>query len=77
MTQRRSNTDIYEKSKNANLEQKSAFAEHCPDTFLHPKCALCVHKDIPDDLKEIIECWTELPESVRESIKILVRSAKQ
>jgi hypothetical protein len=69
------NTDTYENLQNVNFEQKLALPEHCLDTILHKKCALCVPKNIPDDLKELITKWPDLPENVRDAIKLLVKSA--
>ena len=41
------------------------------------KCALCVPKNLPHDLKYIINKWSALPNNVKESIKLLVRSSTQ
>lgn len=67
--------DTYEISENADFEQKLTVPEHSSDTFLHQKCALCVPKNLPDDLKQLIAKWADLPENIRESIKLLVKSA--
>ena len=68
-------TDTYENSQNTDFEQKLTVPEHCLNTFLHQKCALCVPKNLPADLKELINKWHELPENIRESITLLVKSA--
>ena len=68
-------TDTYEISQNTDFEQKLTVPEHSSDTFLHQKCALCVPKNLPGDLKELINKWSDLPENIRESIKLLVKSA--
>jgi len=69
------NTVTYEKSQNTDFEQKLTVPERSPDIFLHRKCAKCVHKILSDDLKEIIECWPHLPENIRQSIRLLIKSA--
>ena len=61
--------------QNPDFEQKFTVAEHSSDTILHQKCALCVPKNLPDDLKELISKWPSLPENIRESIRLLVKSA--
>ena len=68
-------TDTYENSQNSDLEQKLTVLKHYSDTCLHKKCALCVPKNFPDELKELIVKWPGLPENIRGSIKLLVRSA--
>ena len=68
-------TDTYENSQNTDSEQKLAVSEHCSDTFLHQKCALCVPKNLPADLKKLINKWPDLPENIRASIKLLAESA--
>jgi hypothetical protein len=75
ITQPLANTDTYEIPQDTDFEQKFTVPKHSLDTFLHQKCALCVPKNLYDDLKELINKWADLPESVREAIKLLVRSA--
>jgi hypothetical protein len=75
ITQTLANTDTYETPQDTDFEQLLTVPEHSSDTFLHQKCAKCVHKNSLDDLTEIINKWADLPESVREAIKLLVRSA--
>jgi hypothetical protein len=73
-TQVLANTGIYEISQNSDFEQKLTLAEHLSDTFLHQKCAKCVHNILSDDLMELIECWPYLPENIRQSIQLLIKS---
>jgi hypothetical protein len=75
ITQNISKSDTYENSQNAEFEQFLTVHKHCLDTLLHKKCALCVPKNLPDDLKELINEWPRLPENIRDSIKLLVNSA--
>ena len=73
-TQVLANTDTYENTKTGDFEQKLADPKHSSDTFLHQKCAKCVHKNSLDDLKELIERWSDLPQNVKASIKLLIQS---
>lgn len=68
------NTDIYKNPQNTDFEQKLTVPEHSSDTILHEKCAKCVHKKSPCDLKELINKWPNLPINIREAIKLLVKS---
>jgi len=74
IVQRLANTGTYENLQNTDFEQKLTVPEHSSDTFLHQKCALCVPKNLSADLKELINKWPDLPENIRESIKLLVKS---
>jgi len=67
-------TDTYENAQNSGFEQKLTVPKHYSDTCLHQKCALCVPKNFPDELKELIVKWVDLPENIRESIKLLIKS---
>lgn len=64
-TQLLANADTYDLDQNADFEQKLTVHKHCLDTLLHKKCALCVPKNLPDDLKELINKWPELPENIK------------
>lgn len=68
------NTDTYENSQNTDFEQKLTVSEHSSDTFLHKKCALCVPKNLPDDLKDIINKWPKLPDHIKSAIQTLVQT---
>jgi hypothetical protein len=52
-TQSTAITDTYENSQSTDYKQKLTLPEHCSDTSLHQKCALCVPKNLPNDLKEL------------------------
>ena len=42
--------------------------------YKHQKCALCVPKNLPDELKELINEWNTLPEYIKEIAKLLFKS---
>ena len=74
-TQVLANTDTYENSKTGDFQQKLTFTEQSPDTFLHQKCALCVPKNLPDDLREVVDKWPELPDHIKSAIKTLIKGS--
>jgi hypothetical protein len=68
------NTDTYKKSQSADFEQNLTVPEHSSDTILHQKCALCVPKNQPNDLKELINIWPQLPDHIKSAIRSLVHT---
>ncbi len=76
-TQLLANTDTYDLAQNTDFEQKLTVHKHCLDTLLHKKCALCVPKHFAEDLKDIIDEWSSLPNDIKESIKLIVRSTSK
>jgi len=74
-TQSIANANTYEFPQNPDFEQFVTVHKHCLDTFLHQKCALCVPKNLSDDLKELINKWPELPENIKAAIMLLVKSS--
>jgi hypothetical protein len=65
-------TYTYENPQTGDLEHKLTVPEHSSDTFLHQKCALCVPKNLPDDLKELTGIWPKLPDHIKSAIRALV-----
>lgn len=76
-TQTHTNPDTYKNSQNTVFKQFLTVHKQCLDTLLHIKCALCVPKHLPDDLRAIIKRWPDLPENIRESIMLLVTTNGQ
>ncbi|MEJ2648637.1 MAG: hypothetical protein P8016_09550 [Sedimentisphaerales bacterium] len=68
-------TGAYEKPQTTDFEQKLTLPEHASDTFLHQKCAKCVHKISPDDLKELINKWPKLPDHIKLAIGALIQTS--
>ena len=63
-----------EKSPGTGGEQNSALSQQNPSTLTHEKCVPSVHQD--QDLRQVVEAWTNLPAKVRTRILKIVRSGR-
>ncbi len=76
--------DTYKNRKNSNLNKTSTSSKQDNNTFLHKKCAICVHQnlrlnesDLPAELLELASVWPKLPEHTKSMIRFLILSKDQ
>ena len=51
--------------------------EQNPNRVLHSKCVICVsHLDWAEDLWDVVNAWSYLPEPIRAAILAIVKSVK-
>jgi hypothetical protein len=76
--QKLAESDTYKNCKNTDLNRTSTSPEQDNNTFLHKKCAICVHQifkaggNVPQELSKLIYLWPKLPKKIKQSIKKLV-----
>jgi len=65
---------------NSVNEQNNTDSQQNHNNSLQQKCAICVHQgkntieNLPADLAEIVAVWPKLPEHIKRTIQVLVRS---
>jgi len=79
--QKLAKSDTYKKQKKSNLNKTSTSPEQDNNTFLHKKCAICVHQnlrlnesDLPAELIELISVWSKLSEYTKSLIRTLIKA---
>jgi len=62
-----------EESSLTNAEQQFAPVKHSQSTSEHQKYAICMQQ-LPDELRNIVLVWPDLPDAVRAGILAMVRA---
>ena len=78
----------YEKDTGGIFDRNHADPKQPKGTFLHEKCALCVHlktgqkptetpsSTVPCNIAEVLSAWPNLPEAIKAGVLALVRAAR-
>jgi hypothetical protein len=62
-------------SRGSADSQTDAPGTHSPNSSLRSECVHSVHKNMPPDLRLIVDRWDDLPEKIRNRITDLIHSA--